>query len=157
MKILIFSDSHGELSNMEAAVEREKPDYIFHLGDHDRDAEELAWKYPDVAVTAVCGNCDDRGDSPVTRLIHLGGRRFFLCHGHTYGVKSGILRAAYAALEQQADVLLFGHTHTPYYEQTSDSGLILINPGTCGYGPSASCGRIILQGGRIDVSLISCR
>lgn len=32
MNILVLSDSHGNISNMEEAVEREKPDMILHLG-----------------------------------------------------------------------------------------------------------------------------
>ena len=42
MKILVLSDSHGNISNMEAAVEREQPRMILHLGDCWRDAERLA-------------------------------------------------------------------------------------------------------------------
>ena len=52
MNILVLSDSHGNISNMEEAVEREKPDMILHLGDCWRDAERLAERYPDI-VTAV--------------------------------------------------------------------------------------------------------
>ena len=156
MKILIFSDSHGELSNMKSAIEREKPDYVFHLGDHDLDGEELEFDFPTLPVTGVRGNCDYRSDTPLTRLISLGGHRFFLCHGHTFGVKEGLLRAAYAAMEQKADFLLYGHTHTAYYDR-DPAGLVILNPGACGYGPSASYGRIILEGGRADVRLMKCK
>lgn len=60
MNILVLSDSHGNISNMEEAVEREKPDMILHLGDCWRDAERLAerirtfpWStFPEI-VTAV--------------------------------------------------------------------------------------------------------
>ena len=45
MNILVLSDSHGNISNMEEAVEREKPDMILHLGDCWRDAERLAERY----------------------------------------------------------------------------------------------------------------
>ena len=41
MKILVFSDSHGEKENMLLTVEAERPDAVFHLGDHWRDGEEL--------------------------------------------------------------------------------------------------------------------
>ena len=154
---MIFSDSHGELSNMRTAIERERPDYIFHLGDHDRDAEDLSREYPILPITGVRGNCDYWTDTPVTRCVSLGGIRFFLCHGHTYGVKSSVLRASYAAREQGADVLLYGHTHTPDYDKDPDSGLILLNPGACGYGPSASYGRIIIQQGEMDIRLLKCK
>ena len=38
MKLLVLSDSHKRMQYMYQAVEREKPDLIIHLGDHDRDA-----------------------------------------------------------------------------------------------------------------------
>ena len=38
MKIIVFSDSHRELDGMRQVITREKPDYVFHLGDHDTDA-----------------------------------------------------------------------------------------------------------------------
>ena len=44
MKILLFSDSHGNEDNMVRAVERERPsplDAIVHRGDGWRDAEAL--------------------------------------------------------------------------------------------------------------------
>lgn len=50
MNILVLSDSHGNISNMEEAVEREKPDMILHLGDCWRDAERLAERYPDIPM-----------------------------------------------------------------------------------------------------------
>ena len=152
MKLLIFSDSHGECSRMLEAVRAEQPDYVFHLGDHDRDAEDLSRDFPTLAVTAVRGNCDYWSDTPDTRLITLGGLRFFLCHGHTLGVKSGLLRASYAAMSKRADVLLFGHTHEPYL--ATRLGLTLMNPGACGFS-YPSYGRILLEPGKApDFQLI---
>lgn len=146
MKILIFSDSHGELSYMRKAIKKEKPDYVFHLGDHDRDAEELEREFPLLPIVAVRGNCDSWGsDSPLTRLIPIGGLRLFLCHGHTLGVKGGLLRASYAAREQEADILLYGHTHEAHSE-TDPSGLVLFNPGACGYSWSPSYGCLTIAG-----------
>ena len=139
MKILIFSDSHGDTSHMRTAVEKEKPDYVFHLGDHDWDAAELEREDPTLPIAAVCGNCDGwDSESPKARLITLNGLRIFLCHGHTYGVKGSLLRASYAARELQADILLYGHTHEAHQE-TDRTGLTLFNPGSCGYG-DPTCG-----------------
>ena len=106
MKVLVFSDSHGELSFMRDVIRQERPDQIFHLGDHDRDAEDLAGEFPTIPIAAVQGNCDYYSDAPLTRVITLRGSRFFLCHGHTFGVKTSYLRASYAALEQKADFLI---------------------------------------------------
>ena len=56
MKIIVFSDSHGELEGMRKVIDREQPDYVFHLGDHDLDAERLGEEYFTLPVTAVRGN-----------------------------------------------------------------------------------------------------
>ena len=111
MKIIVFSDSHRELDGMRKVIALEQPDYVFHLGDHDSDAEQISKEFPTLPVAMVRGNCDGWSDSSVSLTLALGGLRFFLCHGHSFGVKSGFLRAVYAAREQNADVLLFGHTH----------------------------------------------
>ena len=58
MKILVLSDSHGTMSSMERALERERPDCVLHLGDHLRDARSLARRHPQTPVYAVPGNCD---------------------------------------------------------------------------------------------------
>ena len=154
MKLLVFSDSHGELSHMCEAIDREHPDYVFHLGDHDRDAEDLGRLYPALPIVSVRGNCDYASDTPLVKLVPLGGFRFFLCHGHTYGVKGSLLRVSYAALEQKADVLLFGHTHEPWLEQYGD--LLQLNPGSCGYGYRPSFGRILIEQGKISASIELC-
>ena len=50
MKILVLSDSHGNLTNMELAVERTNPNLIFHLGDCWRDGERLHEQFPDIPL-----------------------------------------------------------------------------------------------------------
>ena len=90
LKILVLSDSHRCVGAMYDAAMLEKPDVIFHLGDYYRDAEALGEIYPDIPIYKVAGNCD--GDCAGRRelTVQLGGKVFFLCHGHTYGVKSGL-------------------------------------------------------------------
>lgn len=152
MKIIVFSDSHRELDGMRSVIRREKPDYVFHLGDHDTDAEQISREFQSLPVAMVRGNCDGWSDTPKTLCFVLGGQRFFLCHGHTYGVKGGFLRAVYAAREQDADVLLFGHTHEAYCESTDGPGgrsFHLLNPGSCGYGWQPSYGRIVIEANEI--------
>lgn len=150
MKLIVFSDSHGTMEYMRAAVQKERPDYILHLGDHDRDAQRLSLDFPTIPLLAVRGNCDPGSDTPEKRVLTLDNQRFYMCHGHRLGVKSGLLRAVLAAQEAQADFLLFGHTHMPYYEQTA--GLRILNPGACGNG-GRSYGLIILGKGTVDVSV----
>lgn len=145
MKILVFSDSHSELRYLRAAILAEKPQQVLHLGDHAADAELLSREFPLLPFAVVRGNCDWSAKQPLTRLLTLDGTRYLLCHGHTYHVKDSLLSACYAAREQRADVLLFGHTHIPYFEQTD--GLILLNPGCC-YGRYPSYAQIISAPGQ---------
>ena len=113
MKYLVLSDSHGNVDNMVRAVEREKPDGIIHLGDCWRDAEELHELFPRLPLEQVPGNCDFGRFEALERVLILDDHRVLIAHGHTMGVKTGLLRAQYRALEQNADLLLFGHTHVP--------------------------------------------
>lgn len=140
MKILVFSDSHSELRFMRAAIKREQPGQVFHLGDYAQDAEQLSREFPLLPFAIVRGNCDWSSKQPLTRLVALDGVRFLLCHGHSYRVKDSLLSASYAAREQQADILLFGHTHIPFLERTDR--LTLLNPGCC-YGRRPSYAQLI--------------
>ena len=152
MKIVVFSDSHRELENMKKVVRLEKPDTVIHLGDHDADAELLGREFPSLPIIKVRGNCDGWSDTPLTLTVVLGGVRFFLCHGHTFGVKGGILRAFYAAEENKADILCFGHTHEAYLDE-SDPKITVMNPGAVGYSWWPSYGLIELSGGRRSLEI----
>ena len=133
MKLLILSDSHRKMEYMYRAVEREQPDLIIHLGDHDRDAERLNKRYPDIPLWSVCGNCD-YGAGPERIVETVEGVRIYATHGHTLRVKYGLLRAELAAREVEANLLLFGHTHRALCDW--HNGLWMLNPGTCsGMGP----------------------
>lgn len=132
MKILVFSDSHGTLKYMEQAIKTQQPDHVLHLGDHVRDAETLMTQFPHLPITYVAGNCDYGNPTPTEKIITLEGVRIFLTHGHRYQVKYMYLRAIYAALEEEADILLFGHTH--HAECFAYKGLWAMNPGAAGNG-----------------------
>lgn len=131
MKLVLFSDSHGNVANMEDVVRLERPDRILHMGDLARDAEELSHRFPDIPVTYVPGNCDGRrADLPDQRVFTLEGVRIFMTHGHVYHVKAGIGAAVRAAREAGAQLLCFGHTHEALCE--FQNGMWLVNPGAAG-------------------------
>ena len=128
MKILVFSDSHGDAASMARAVELEGPDEIFHLGDVTGDARRLAGQFPAIPLVQVRGNCDGWCDVPDEALVSRGGKRLLLTHGHRYRVKSGLELALAAARGAEADALLFGHTHQPLCDL--QGGLWVVNPGS---------------------------
>ncbi|MBR6678280.1 MAG: metallophosphoesterase [Oscillospiraceae bacterium] len=139
MRILILSDSHGNVKNMKLAAERTKPDQIIHLGDHFRDGEALKEAFPLLPVAQVIGNCDlydfSAREGKDQLLLTLDGHRTLLTHGHRYHVKSSLLSLSYAAREVEAELCLFGHTHIPHLQQLD--GLTLLNPGSIGNGDFA--------------------
>ena len=127
MKYLVLSDSHGNVDNMVRAVELVKPHGIIHLGDGWRDVEELHQLYPRLPLEQVPGNCDFGRFEALERVLILDDHRVLIAHGHTLGVKTGLLRAQYRALEMNADILLFGHTHVPLVDAASRP--MMMNPG----------------------------
>ena len=129
MKILVLSDSHGRLGLMLDAVEKERPQRVFFLGDNYRDGQALADAYPDIPMEMVQGNCDWAA-GPDELLVEADGVRFLLTHGHRYYVKSGTERLAEAGRVKGAAVVCFGHTHEAL--NMPERGVWLFNPGTAG-------------------------
>ena len=129
MKILVFSDSHGRLGLMLNAIEKERPQRVFFLGDNYRDGQALTAAYPDLPIEMVVGNCDFC-DGPKELVLEAGGVCFLLTHGHRYYVKSGTERLADGAKRLGAAVACFGHTHEAL--NMPDRGVWLFNPGTAG-------------------------
>lgn len=149
MKILVLSDSHGNLSHMVQAVEAERPDMIFHLGDCWRDAERLRNHVPDLPLQQVPGNCDFLPEEPAEQLLCLEDKRILLCHGHAYRVKQSLLLAGYAAEEKDLDLFLFGHTHMPLVDMRGKT--FFLNPGSIGDRLRPTYGVVTITGGKLDV------
>lgn len=130
MRILVLSDSHGDTYNITKAVKAQpEAEIIVHCGDGDEQVQFLKETYRDKMIVAVKGNCDLGSMLPVTETFSACGKKFFVTHGHMYNAKMGLYQLVCAAREQQADVLLFGHTHNAL--STYDDGLTILNPGSC--------------------------
>ena len=132
MKILVMSDSHGCKDYMLKAVALESPEWILHLGDRVRDCVDIEFEYPDIPLRKVSGNCDRDSAKLDIDEFTLGGKRFFMTHGHLFGVKTGKGRIVATAVNRGADILLFGHTHIPHHSVAED--FIMLNPGSIGTG-----------------------
>ena len=130
MLALILSDSHGNIEPMRLAVERTKPNAILHLGDCWRDAATLEKLYPTIPFYQVAGNCDYTFLLPRTQTITLEGHRITLTHGDQQGVKCSMYGVEALAREENAELLLFGHTHLPYCDYHGST--LLLNPGSIG-------------------------
>ena len=132
MRILVMSDSHGNKDAILKAAVRESPELILHLGDHDRDCSVIEQKHPEIPLRAVRGNCDRSSYGLDTDEFTIDGKHFFMTHGNIFGVKTGLTSIINNACLRGADVLLFGHTHTPHY--SINEGISVINPGSIGMG-----------------------
>ena len=145
MELLIFSDSHGWADGMQAALSAQirRPAMILHLGDGVGDADDLQCR--GVPILRVRGNCDWGSffaDYAEELCFEELGHRILMVHGHRYGVKSGLGGLITHAAALGADIVLFGHTHTPY-ETCIPAGetvgktvltrpMYLFNPGSIG-------------------------
>ena len=101
-RVLVLSDSHGNVNNMILAVRREMPEMIIHLGDCWADAEQLQKKCLGIPLEQVPGNCDCRQEF-LERILLIEGKKILICHGHTYNVKAGYMNLQYGAQEKEVD------------------------------------------------------
>ena len=119
MKVGIISDTHGLLRE-DVLKQLEQCDVILHGGDINKP-EILDTLRKIAPLYAVRGNNDKEwaADLPHDLSFELEGIRFFMVHNKKEVPK-----------EANADIIVFGHSHK--YFETEDSGVLWLNPGSCG-------------------------
>lgn len=132
LRILLMSDSHGRNENVELAIAQVREEIgefqmLIHLGDvgDAREIESLAG----VPCYIVRGNTDYDAKLLNANVIEAGEHRIFATHGHLYQVDMRLDLLRFAALENDCDIAMYGHTHVPYLEEDPDDVTIL-NPGS---------------------------
>lgn len=154
MKIGVMSDSHGDIYGVKFAVKKMgNVDMIIHLGDYCRDAENVSKEIGRQIIT-VKGNCDFSSRIECDRIIEVDGLRFLITHGHNYNVKSSYTGLYFKALEEKADVVLFGHTHCPHVSEADN--IIFINPGSLSKPrwPSETYALITIEDGSVVPNIV---
>ena len=119
-RIAVISDTHGTL-RPEAIDLLRSADRILHCGDiADQGTLDRLRQLGE--VTAVRGNCDGEwaAELPGELLLDLCGRKVYMIHD----------RKQMSALAEQADIVLFGHSHR--YEEKEEDGKLWLNPGSGG-------------------------
>lgn len=132
-KILIFSDSHGQNSNMKKIIGEEKPDLILHAGDFCCDVSEIS----KIANYYCFGNNDTyydvSSDEKFITEFEYEGLKFIITHSHQFytflssieNVKKNMLNYFKS---KNPDVIIFGHSHIEDVSQIDQ--VLFINPGS---------------------------
>lgn len=131
MKILVVSDTHRYLGNLKIALDQEgKIDMLIHAGDAEGD-ENYIRSMLMCPTLIVRGNNDRGGDLPLESTIDLYGVKIFITHGHKYAVRFDNELLINKAKKAGAEIVVFGHIHTPVLEKKD--GVLIINPGSLTY------------------------
>ena len=131
MRVLVVSDTHGHLENLERALEETGPvDALMHCGDIEGQEERIR-RMIDGSCYMVAGNNDWGTELRRELVFTLDDYRIFVTHGTAYGVSLGTERILDEALSRGVQIAAFGHTHRPVVEQYNN--LYLINPGSLCY------------------------
>lgn len=156
--IIIMSDTHGRSDTAERIL-RENPsaDLYVHLGDGLADLSFAARSHPDKPYIYILGNNDgfsffrDPQWVPYA-VMQEGEHTIAMTHGHLCGARSGLGGLIKLGRENNADIVLYGHTHAPLekYIPAEDGfpPMYIFNPGSAAlpiYGASASYGRLEIR------------
>ena len=130
MKVLVMSDSHGDLNQILSVVLHHKDEIQFfvHLGDGASEFETVKNTFPDMKFLSVRGNCDYYCDLPCEETFSYDKYKIFATHGSEYNVKETMDKIKENALKGNYNIVLFGHTHKIYCE--NENNILYINPGS---------------------------
>ena len=91
MLIAVVSDTHGNentILKIRNEIKERNVKYMIHLGDNIDDAEKIVDGL-DCTFYGVKGNCD-LANFPDELIVKIENKKFFITHGHKYGVKMGL-------------------------------------------------------------------
>ena len=129
MRLLVVSDSHNDFYTLNDIIKQQPTaEIIIHLGDGLEELKKIKSIYKDRMIIAVKGNCDSNSDFPQEEEITVKGYKIFMTHGNCYNVKLGIGAIYGESKMRDADILLFGHTHTPFTDFSNN--MHVMNPGS---------------------------
>ena len=133
MRILVVSDSHGDELGLRLAIQAEpKARMMIHLGDGERDMDTVSQEIGNIKVMQLKGNVDSGSSAPEACVGTVEGKRIYCTHGDNSNpvddAKNSTAKLKENARREEADIVLFGHTHEPINEY--DDGLYIFNPGS---------------------------
>ncbi|TGE32332.1 metallophosphoesterase family protein [Desulfosporosinus sp. Sb-LF] len=156
MRIAVLSDTHLREGRSLPRIVWEhltQIEMILHAGDLTNMSllEELASIAP---VRAVRGNCDGWDVSlPERDIVECESLRIGLIHGSAGKGKNVPERAYLAFADSPVDIIIFGHSHSPFMEWRN--GILMFNPGSPTdkrREPQYSIGVLDLQRGQVKAN-----
>ena len=108
---------NGALQNLEAIVRREEPFYVLvHCGDGVDDISRIHIPAT-TRVIKVTGNVDISRGYIFERTIveEIQNKRIMVTHGDMFRVDRDMKMLLEEGMQQLADLICFGHTHTAFY------------------------------------------
>ncbi|MGN0438671.1 MAG: metallophosphoesterase family protein [Lachnospiraceae bacterium] len=130
MRILVISDSHGKKDDVKRVIEQVGDiDMLIHLGDIEHNPDYIR-ELAGCECHMVAGNNDYGFDLPAYDSFMIGDYTVFITHGHRFYVGGGVEHLRNYAIENEYDIVMFGHTHVPYLERGQ---VTLLNPGSISY------------------------
>lgn len=131
MRILVISDSHGKNDDVKQVISQVgEIDMFIHLGDIERGPEYIR-ELAGCETHMIAGNNDYDIDLPASDSFMIGDKKVFITHGHRFYVGGGVEHLYQYAKENGYDIVMFGHTHVPYFERRD--GITILNPGSLSY------------------------
>lgn len=128
--IAVLSDTHAHEVPRLAGRTREaveSAELVLHAGDFVQERVLEAFEARAAELVAVVGNVDDDAiRARLPRAVTLAVEGFSIVMVHT--VEGGETGLAMFGREQDADLVISGHTHRPRYRWTGELGLL--NPGS---------------------------
>lgn len=156
-KLLVISDSHGDYDVLYDIILNfgEDCDSLIFCGDGICDIATLIANAhsdeklkkclpPVIAITQGNGDSEryrieieDQENNMPWKILSVPPRSFFtvcsrnilVVHGHRYGVGLGTETLRSTASVMDADMIFYGHTHIPYWEE--NKAALILNPGSC--------------------------
>lgn len=126
MKLLVFSDAHGNKSVVDRILAKHPDaDYVISLGDSGLDQSYLFQR----DIVHVKGNIRKDPGFSYDSSITVKGHSIFLTHGHKYHVQRNVSKLVQHAIVNGHDIAMFGHTHVALNQVFNN--VRILNPGSC--------------------------
>lgn len=132
MRLVVFSDTHGNFAAMQKIVKRNgNADLFVFLGDGLTEYEKIKAHYIDNNFVCVKGNCDYSKEIPESDVYTLpNGQKMFMAHGDKWNVRSSADKIYEKARDEGCQFAFYGHTHCRHVEKKGN--VLILNPGSAG-------------------------